>query len=158
MMRSGCLASPGDLEQARCCSPCRALSFPQPRSVEILVAFAVFYLVVTVVWRIAAGTLRAIGDILRMLSWPLLWLAHRAHRQALQAQRHRQRARIMEELRELAFPQGGGLRWPSVTTQSSHLPPRLTPGRLSLAGACPVVSLPALTVASPSARLALSQR
>jgi hypothetical protein len=76
-MRSGCLASPGDLEQARCCSPCRALSFPQPRSVEILVAFAVFYLVVTVVWRIAAGTLRAIGDILRMLSWPLLWLAHR---------------------------------------------------------------------------------
>jgi protein-S-isoprenylcysteine O-methyltransferase Ste14 len=75
--------------------------------VEILVAFAVFYFVVIVAWRIVAWTLRALGDILRMLTWPLLWLAHR---QALQAQRHRQRARTMQELRELALPPGGGVR------------------------------------------------
>jgi hypothetical protein len=49
-------------------------------AMEILFAFAVVY----IAWRIAVGVLRALGDILRMLTWPLLWLANR---QALQAQR-----------------------------------------------------------------------
>jgi hypothetical protein len=74
---------------------------------ELLVAFALFYLL----WLLAARVVREIVGNLRLLAWlltrPLLWLAHR---QAHAAQRHRQRARTMQELRELALPPGGGSR------------------------------------------------
>jgi hypothetical protein len=74
---------------------------------EILFAFGVFYLA----WRLSRGVLREIGATLRLavriLTWPLLWLARR---QVQTAQRHRQRAGTMQELRALALPPGGGSR------------------------------------------------
>ncbi len=62
---------------------------------ELLFAFAGFYLA----YLLVVGTIRALGDILRLLALPILWLANQ---QALQAQRRRQRAATMARLRQLA--------------------------------------------------------
>jgi hypothetical protein len=74
---------------------------------EILFGFVAFYLA----WLLARGVLREIGATLRLVAWlvtaPLLWFARR---QVQAAQRHRERARTMRELRALALPPGGGLR------------------------------------------------
>jgi hypothetical protein len=62
---------------------------------ELLFAFAWFYLG----YLLLVAVLRALCMVVRLLTWPLLWLANR---QALQTQRRRQRAATMARLRQLA--------------------------------------------------------